>query len=922
MTAWLRLSLRRLSDARATALALAVFVFVTALVMAAAPRMLDTAADGAFRDELMAARSSARNLALIHEGRLPTAPAGTDDPYAGTRAVASDLEARFPDEVRELVADRSVVVSTPRFSPGVGGSSDQTMRLRFQPGAADRVRIVRGRMPASATPATDQGGAVIEVAVSAPSAAAFGVGLGSRREIRADRTDLLADERESRITIEVVGILEPLDPTDPFWYDDPTLWEPRLRSPNPDLTYVDVVALAADAAYPTFMAATEDRGLPVRTAMRWTIDPARLEVSRLDAVTDGLRRMETVFPAGATEADGVPTELRTELLGVLEAFGARWRAAQAVLAVMAAGVLAIAAAALALVAVLLARRRRTAVGAWRWRGASRLQVHATLLAEGLILAIPGAVGGVALAIALLPAGPDVASVVAAGFVAAIAIGSLLLAIPGNLVGPPHAQAREGEQPRTIAPRRLAAEIVVIVIAVIGAFLVRDRGLGGAGAGSGEPAGAGAVGASVADPFIAAVPVLLGIAVGLLVLRLFRIPLRGVAVLAARRSDLVPSLALRRVTRGGTSGPVLLVLLATVSVATFASVMLATLDAATTAAAWGRVGAPYLLDNGDEPLDPSLDPAGWPGVEATAGAWRAPVVIRQLGVQVDLVALDAAPWKAVNAGTPIEDALPPELLDPTRRPVPVLVSRALAASATAIALGDTFPLTVEGGAVDAEVVAIVDAFPSLDAADRFMVVSRAALQAEDPALVEDTMRWWLRAPDAAAADLRATAAERPDGPRLIGRAETAGAIAGSPVVTAVRAGLLLATLVAVVYAALAVGAALTLTGSARAIEVARLRALGLRRREAIALDLVEQAPTVLMAFGVGAILGWGTFVALRDGLGLDAIAGWPTRVPTTIDPLVLLAILGAVALIVAGGILAAARIAGRVSPAAALRRAAE
>ena len=117
MIAWLRLSLRRLRDARAAALTLGLFVLATAFVTAAAPRALDAAADGAFRHELLDARSSARNIALQHEGRLPGWRDDPADPYAGTAAVAAALEGRFPPEVAALIDERAVMVTTPRFSP-------------------------------------------------------------------------------------------------------------------------------------------------------------------------------------------------------------------------------------------------------------------------------------------------------------------------------------------------------------------------------------------------------------------------------------------------------------------------------------------------------------------------------------------------------------------------------------------------------------------------------------------------------------------------------------------------------------------------------------------------------------------------------------------------------------------------------------
>ncbi len=81
-----------------------------------------------------------------------------------------------------------------------------------------------------------------------------------------------------------------------------------------------------------------------------------------------------------------------------------------------------------------------------------------------------------------------------------------------------------------------------------------------------------------DPYLAAVPLLLGLAAGIVAVRLYPLPVRFLAAAAARRRDLVPALALRRVARqpGVTAAP-LLVLLLGVSVSVFATVMAATLS---------------------------------------------------------------------------------------------------------------------------------------------------------------------------------------------------------------------------------------------------------------------------------------------------------------------------------------------------------
>jgi hypothetical protein len=117
----------------------------------------------------------------------------------------------------------------------------------------------------------------------------------------------------------------------------------------------------------------------------------------------------------------------------------------------------------------------------------------------------------------------------------------------------------------VSPRRLAVEAAVVLSSLVGVYLLRRRGL------SDE---------NGFDPYLAAVPLLLGLAAGILAVRIYPLPVRFLAAAAAQRRDLVPALALRRVARqpGVTAAP-LLVLLLGVSVSVFAAVMAATLSRA-------------------------------------------------------------------------------------------------------------------------------------------------------------------------------------------------------------------------------------------------------------------------------------------------------------------------------------------------------
>jgi putative ABC transport system permease protein len=105
----------------------------------------------------------------------------------------------------------------------------------------------------------------------------------------------------------------------------------------------------------------------------------------------------------------------------------------------------------------------------------------------------------------------------------------------------------------------------VLLAVLALFLLRRRGIAGERG---------------FDPYLAAVPLLLALAVGLVALRLYPFPMRVLANGTAKRRDLVPSLGFRRVSRQPvvTTAP-LLVVLVSVSVALFAAVVAASLDSA-------------------------------------------------------------------------------------------------------------------------------------------------------------------------------------------------------------------------------------------------------------------------------------------------------------------------------------------------------
>ena len=204
---------------------------------------------------------------------------------------------------------------------------------------------------------------------------------------------------------------------------------------------------------------------------------------------------------------------------------------------------------------------------------------------------------------------------------------------------------------------------------------------------------------------------------------------------------------------------------------------------------------------------------------------------------------------------------------------------------------------------------------------FVVASRDQVRAlRGGAGLRTSTAEYLRAPASAGPDLRAAILKVAPDADVASRAERIASIENSPLTRGLVAGV----------GAVDVrrpsptrrsrsSAALALAGASRAIEVAHLRTLGLTRREALGLVIVEHGPTIIVAFVAGVLLGLGLFGVLRDGLGLASLVGAPIVVDVGIDPIQLGAVLLAIVTIVALGIGLGAALQRNAAPVAAVRR---
>lgn len=923
MSAWIAASLRRVRHDRLSAIGVASLVFVTALVAAAAPLLAARLSDEALRSTVAEAPAPARNIQFVQDGLVipdPSDPSGSGP----IGALRDKLLASLPPAVAGLIVDTSWSVSSGRWVTAPQRGDPATMRLRIQPDAADRVTLEEGRWPTAATTTTTDVGSsevppptvrTYEVAVSTTTAAALQVGIGDVLSLGTDSSDPLVGSRpRAAIGVTIVGLFRVNDPADGWWLGDRSLAQPMVRSPGGDARMNDATALLAPEAYTDYLRATNGAfPLLVHYTFSEYIDPARLRASDVDVLLADFKRLESAYPPTVRpflQDTFQQTAMREGVRLLIDTYRVRWASATAVLAIVAIGPAAVAIGTLVLVIGFAAGRRRSSVALSRGRGASLGQIGAAVGVEALLLSVPVTLVAIAAAMVLVPGDPRPMAAAMGLAIAAIVVVLIVVGALPAANGPAFGPGREAGPPRTSA-RRIVLEGLIIVLAVAGAAVLRERGLRGTSS-------AGQIGQT--DPFVAAVPVLVGIAAALVAVRLFPLPMRAIAWLARRGRGLVTVLALRRATDGRQVGPTLVVLLVTASVWAFSASVLIHLDRASEAAAWRDVGAAFRVRSNTGSIPATFDPASLPGVEAVARGHFASVGMGDRHVNVETLVLDIDAYAAVTAGTPAALALPIDLYASAADTIPVVVSQAVADRPDGVKVGDEFNILLGGIQFPVRVVGVIADVPGLALGTQFAIVSEVQMLALAPTLGLAPTVEFLRAPPGSAdAIAAAAAAAMPAGAIVDSRAAETAGIRNTPSARAIQTGIGWATAITFLYAVLALGAALALSGAARATEVAHLRTLGLGRRQVIGLVVVEHGPVVATAFAVGLGLGLALFVVLRQGLGLEAFVGAGLDVPLTPDPSQLATVLGGIVAVSVLGLAVGTLMQRGAAPTAALRR---
>ncbi|MFD7593890.1 hypothetical protein ACFV6D_12760 [Kitasatospora sp. NPDC059812] len=901
---WVR---ARLRASPLAALFTAALVLVTVFLAAAFPRVADRNADAALADY------------VSHQGIYPTSlhaasRARPTDTADGLDAVQRELVARVG---RELPLSRSGLAHGTRtafndmYNPGYARLAEETapgLSLAYLHGLADRVTLTDGTWPGNAPAAGP-----LPIVLSRTAADTVGIKLG-------DVVDSGTGGPTGRRTAVVTGFYRVKDPLDPFWdglgcpdracLNLGTNGDNRWRTTG----FVDGASLSALTGW----------GQTVEDFWRLPVDPGSLRADRLDRIRAAVQPFLTGQAATALVAATKRADLRISsfLPDVLARAAARYHAAMALSAIGPAGAAGVATVVLLLAAVLGADRRATEIRLLYARGGSRRGVVLRLLGEGAVTVLPAAALGTLLAV-LLPTprwGHAVLAALAATLLA-------LLAFPARVALLWSRQRVARGRGRVIGTlRRVIGELAVVAVTVVAVAEVRRRGVGHAG--------------SDVDPLLAAAPLLLAVTGGLLLARIVPVVFGRLAALTKRGRGLIGFLGLARAARDGSGRrrrsplPVLALLIA-VTTTGFGATVLDTVEHSRMRAARAATGGDIAItvpDYATLPESFTKAAAELPGVRTSTGVrvdsralfigadqdyTKAVLVVAEPRAYAEIArSIGAGEFNAAQlAGAP----------GGADTPVPALFSRDLAGR---LATGTPKVHLLTGNDLLTTVAGVVTATPALpDPGLPFVVVPAGPAAQRLPEL--GRMNKWLGVGDFDPDQVRATLLERgltqptgitkliaedaaaagrgthglPPGYTVGSSREYAAQLAEDPLQQAAGRLFRYAAFAGAGFALLA--ALLTLFQAApdRAAVLARLRTMGLRPRQGLALIIAEALPQALAAAVGGGLVAAAAVGLLGSAFDISTLVGAdevgnalsPTVVPVLL-PTVGLALVACVAVV--------------------------
>ncbi len=828
-----------------------------------------------------------------------------------TTAIAAQMHppAR-PDLARSWSSVTTPAHAVVHPAPRAVLSGPPALEIAYRSALPVYARLISGSRPDAVTQVRGDAAvhrpptATFQIAATPATAARFGLHIGS--------VISLGSYPAGTLLLKLTGIIAPVSPGAAFWQADPQLAAPtRPATAGPPQIWSGGVLIGPGelASLQKLLANDVMQG-------EWFI-PLNLHGlthAQLPELLASLSALVASDPGSNTRAAALfhlPPTASSGLNGALSGFSSAGQAAAGIESLLIVDEFIAVVILMLVCARLAAEAHRRELTLLRARGASTAQVARRLLARTAVVTGPGIVLGAALALAALPADDSPQAWLLGALAALVALGSPAVIAAWTYRRTRPAQQRDRVDVTVLRPsrRRSVAEITVLIVAAA-AVALRLRGTG---AGT--------------DPYVSAAPVLVAVAAGLIVARLYPVPLRRLLPIASRQSGPVGFLGLARASRSRL-GAILpaLALVVSLTLAVLGSMVLSSVASGQSAAAWQQVGADVMItESGGGQVTAAAQRAigAVPGIQHTAaiytatsqGPFAGALTIGGSAQPVGLLVADPAQYAALAQQTPWPDFPAAALARGHGAGIPVLVSSAVAARGLPAGAGGA-GLDIGGIRQPVRVAGTIGDTAALPAGGRYVVVPAWAAPRFPALSGPDTLLATGSAIDLPA--LRAAAARYLRGARVTSRAQVLADLANSPAQLAAeqlyRAGVWIAVLLSIV----AVLVSLAASAGSRTQLIERLTALGMAARQARAVALVELLPLLSVAV-LGTLVSAAVLVlAVGPVLNLAVFTGASGQVPVRPDLPMLLPVAGVIVWAIAVVAAQSAALLGR-DVAAALRR---
>ena len=911
-TTLLGLLWRQFGSERGASVAIAGIVLLVACGSAAAPRALEVITGQEIAGEIASIPASTRDLSAtqLSAPELGPSASGTAYPQALDRIWGAPHDALesvredIPSPARDLIGEPVIAVSSsPREVVATDLPVDAPLGLvRFlaDPTMAERITLTDGEWPT----APDAGIArspffegeeprviePLEIVLSTATAERMQWEIGDSRS-----TEFANGTQELQLT----GTFDAVDPDDAYWLHTPTtLTADVVDDGNRRPTATGGAFVAAEGYDTLYTMASSTNGFLTQTRMWFATTGEGITGATADTVLAQLRKVTSAaVPLGAADPPS-RVKFSTGVVDALATIQGRSAATTSVLLMATAGPLGVAIAVIALAGRLVAERRRPTLSLIAARGGSNAQLRSVLALEGLVLGVPAAIVGIALAVVLIPAQSVPASYVLpvlAGLAPAAIFA--LAAAPGSL-----RRTRSDLGAPASGRRRVIVELVAIVLAVASLTLLLVRGIDGASTGI--------------DPLLIATPLLLSLAACVVVLRVFPLPLAALERVLKPRRGVVGFVGTARALRDPVAGlaPVLAMVVA-VSVAMFSGAILSTLaggvDDAAESAIGGDIRARGPLFT-DELAQRVADTPGVSGVTRIDDGGGTSLTVDRASTPVTVLLADTATLAMLQAG--LSDAAPSvsALGKETPAGIPVIASSGLDVDGETALNGEKVDVLgqqarIAGAGVATDWILADAAFATQltngNFAPRILLIT--ITPGSDATEVAAAVR------ESAGTTLSTTTRDS-----VTERIRDSAFVSGLQFALAILIGLV------GLLCAIAILLVSTINARSRERLLAVLRTLGFSRRQSTALVVWELAPVAVTAFVGGAVLGIALPIIVLAGIDLTPFTGGAAQPTLALDPVLTTAVLGGFIAVVAATSAFAALGARSTNLATALREGAE